>query len=401
MPIRIDYGRESVEYDVLESNIVTVSRAPIVEPITDVEGAVRQALDDPFEFPPLARAITPDDRIAIVVDETVPQLTKVLIPLLEYLVEAGINPEAISLVCYPPSTQQPWLDDLPESLEDIQIEIHDAKDRQQLSYLSTTTRGRRLYLNRTVVDADQLIVLTRVGFDPVDGYRGSELALFPDLCDEETQDSIEAGSLSLDPPSGDGSKNAEASEAAWLLGLPFFLQVIEADEGNIAHFVGGVATSTDQAKELLEARWRVEVEEPADVVLASVKGEPEDVGFAELGRALANAARVVKTDGKIVLLTDANPQVTDTLAVLQNTGDSGSALKVAEKTTTKQHEILFHWAAAAERATIYFLSQLSSDTAEELLTVPLHHAGEVQRLLTEHKTCVVLPEAHKMLATLK
>ncbi len=400
MPIRIEYGRESVEYDVLEANIVKVQRAPIVAPIIDVSAAVRQALDEPFEFPQFSRAITPDDQIAIVVDETVPQLSSILVALLEYLVKAGIQPEAITLICYPPSTQQPWLDDLPENLEDVQIEIHDPKDRERLRYLSTTTNGQRLYVNRTIVDAGQTIVLTRVAFDPVHGYRGSELAIFPALCDEETQQSAEAGSLSLDPPE-EGARSTEASEAAWLLGLPFFLQVIEGDEGNVAHVLGGVASSSEKAKDLLGARWRVEVEEPADVVIAGVKGEPGTPGFAELGRALANAARVVKTDGKIVLLTDANPQMTGTLAVLQDTGDSGSALKVAERTTSKQREILFHWAAAAQRATIYLLSQLSADTAEELLTVPLQHAGEVQRLLTEHTTCVVLAEAHKMLATLK
>src|SRR5690349_23463352 len=39
----------------------------------------------------------------------------------------------------------------------------------------------------TLVDADQLVVLTRRGYDPVLGYGGAEAALYPALSDEETR----------------------------------------------------------------------------------------------------------------------------------------------------------------------------------------------------------------------
>ena len=57
-------------------------------------------------------------------------------------------------------------------------------DRRGLSYLATTRRGRRIYLNRTAVDADQLVLLTRRSYDCRMGYAGGEGALFPALSDE-------------------------------------------------------------------------------------------------------------------------------------------------------------------------------------------------------------------------
>ena len=71
-----------------------------------------------------------------------------------------------------------------------------------LSYLATTRQGRRIYLNRSAVDADQLILLTGRGYDPRLGIHGAETALYPRLADEATLHEI-AGKLSLDAPGRD------------------------------------------------------------------------------------------------------------------------------------------------------------------------------------------------------
>ena len=51
------------------------------------------------------------------------------------------------------------IDELPDEFQDVRTEIHDPGKREALAYLATTRRGRRIYLNRTVVDADQSIVV--------------------------------------------------------------------------------------------------------------------------------------------------------------------------------------------------------------------------------------------------
>ena len=49
----------------------------------------------------------------------------------------------------------------------MHVEVHDPSDRKRLAYLATTKQGHRIYLNRTAVDADQLVVLTRRDYDVV------------------------------------------------------------------------------------------------------------------------------------------------------------------------------------------------------------------------------------------
>src|SRR5262249_13582414 len=150
-------------------------------------------------FPPLRQALTPDDHVVIVLDEQLPQLAPLLTSLLEYLRLAGVQPDAMTLLCPSPLLSQPWLDELPHLFANIRIEIHDPGNRDRLSYLATTQKGRRIYLNRSVVDADQAIVLSRRGYDPLTGYSGAEAALFPALSDEATLKQVHK-QLSLKPP---------------------------------------------------------------------------------------------------------------------------------------------------------------------------------------------------------
>ena len=51
-------------------------------PLADPTAAVRAALDAPLHYPPLRRALTPDDHVAVLVDEDLPHLARLLVPLL-------------------------------------------------------------------------------------------------------------------------------------------------------------------------------------------------------------------------------------------------------------------------------------------------------------------------------
>ena len=74
MRIGIPCGLEQIHVEVAESNLVGVQRAPMARPLSDPQAAVREALENPIGFPALRRALTPDDRVVIVVDEQLQRL---------------------------------------------------------------------------------------------------------------------------------------------------------------------------------------------------------------------------------------------------------------------------------------------------------------------------------------
>ena len=82
MRVGIDYGREHLDVEVREENRIGVHRQPPALPLADPAAAAREALEHPLGFPALRRALTPDDHVALIVDERTPHLPALLSSLL-------------------------------------------------------------------------------------------------------------------------------------------------------------------------------------------------------------------------------------------------------------------------------------------------------------------------------
>ncbi len=397
MRATLSYGSRRLEVEVSDDALVAVRRAPQAPPLIDPAAAVAAALEQPLGFPPLRRALTPDDLIAVVVDEQLPQLPRLLPPILEHLTQAGVTPEAITLLSAPSSEPHDWVDDLPDEFDDVRVEVHDPADRKRLAYLATTKQGRRVYLNRTAVDADQLVVLTGRGYDPLLGYSGAGGALYPALSDEATrQEAWERLSMAA-PDDGPWPLRREAAEVTWLLGVPFLVQVIRGSGREVTHVLGGPVESSAEGQRLLDQRWRVEVPEPVDTVVVGVGGDEAGHRFADLARALACASRVVQRGGRIVLLSGGTPPLGAGAELLRQAPDADRALERVKQQRPADIAAAFQWASAARHARIYLLSGLPEDAVEELFAVPLDDASQVQRLVREG-SCLFLSDADRTLA---
>src|SRR5262249_1592891 len=191
----------------------------------------------------------------------------------EYLATTGIPPSAVTAIS-PAGSHQHWVNDLPETMADLQTEVHQPGDRKRLSYLAATKEGRRIYLNRTLVDAEQVIVLTGRGYDPLLGRSGADASIYPTLADSDTVRSLIPKLSPQTAPDGDWSAHAEAAEVAWLLGSPFFIQVIEGAGDEVAEVMSGLAETIADGAERQDTRWKIAVREPADIVGGTLSREP-------------------------------------------------------------------------------------------------------------------------------
>jgi len=401
MKVAIGCGLEMMEFDVADSRIVRVRRQAEAPAIADPQAAVRAALDAPLDFPPLQQALTPDDHVTIVIDENLPQLPDLLSPILELVTSCRIAPELITLLCPVGSNAQTWIDSIPDAFQDIHTEVHDPNDRNKLSYLATTKKGRRLYLNRTLVDADQSVVLSGRRYDPLSGYSGAAASIFPALSDQASRVDY-SDKLSLQPADeGDWPVREDAAEVCWLLGTPFFVQVIEGSGVDIAHVIAGVLGATAAGQKLLDERWRVEVAAPADLVVAGISGDPARHTLDDLARAFACAARVVKPHGRIVVLSGAEPAESAPQRLLSQATEPREVLQFLHKHKTPDMEAAFLWASAAQHGSLYLLSNMLPAAAEELFNTPLENAAEVQRLVDAAESVLFLPDAHKMMAVVR
>jgi nickel-dependent lactate racemase len=389
--LTLHFGRERIDVTIAADQLVAAGRRPPAPPLADPAAAVRDAVEAPLAFPPLRRALTPDDHVTVVIDEHLPRLGRLLTPLLEHIASAGVAPEAITLLTTSPAADQSWLDDLPEEFEEVRVEVHDPMDRKKLAYLATTRAGRRLYVNRSAVDADQIVVLGPPDADPL-LRRGGAGMLYPALSDEATREEL-AGAASASAP----ALRREAAEIAWLLGAPFLVQVVEGAGDDISAVVAGPVDTGEEGLRLCEARWGLTVADLADTVVATLSGDPRRHEFGDLARALTHAARVVQPEGRIILLSQALPRLGPGAEVLRQADDPGRALELLRKAPAPDRAAAQQWAAAARRAQIYLLSGLPEATAEELFVTPMEHAGQLQRLVRGAGSYLLLEDADRAL----
>ncbi len=131
-------------------------------------------------------------------------------------------------------------------------------------------------------------------------------------------------------------------------------------------------------------------------VVAAVSGSPAGHDFGVLARAAALAARLVQEDGRIVLLTDAAPTLSEAFEMLREADDPEEAMALMRKNQPARSEDALAWTAAAGHARIFLLSGLPADTVEELHAAPLENERQVGRLIANEESCLVLRDAHKV-----
>lgn len=369
---------------------VTLQRVAFAAPADSPAELVREALEKPFGFEPLRRALTPDDRITVVIDPRLPHLAGMLAEVLRHLETAGVKPSAVTVLS-PPGSPSDWIDELPDEFADVTAETHDPADPKKLAYLATTKAGRRLYLNRSLVEADFVVLLTGRRFDPHSGYAGAENAVFPVLSDEETLADFLGGFSTGDPEAAEG----ESAEIAWLLGTPFLVQVIEGAGDQVQEVVAGLLDSGAEGIRRQDARWRTTISREPDTVIASVSGAPGGITFLDLAKALATAARVVRKGGRIALLTSAAPDLGPGAEMLRRLDGPEGAKKLLAQEKPDDWAAAALWAFAARRASLFLASGYPDEVAEELFATPIHAPAEVQRLIDTGGAVLLLPDAHK------
>ncbi len=397
MPEQIELivGSQPWPLTVPADRAIAIRRSPFTAPTASAAELVSNALEQPFNFEPLRRALTPDDRVAIVIDPRLPHLTEMLAEVIRHVGTAGVTPAAITVIS-PPGAPQTWIEEMPDEFADLTAETHDPANVQKLMYVAATKGERRVYLNRTVGEADFTIVLAGRRYDPHCGYAGAETALFPTLSNEETRAAL-LGEFTSSAP--DGNREGEATEVAWLLGTPFFIQVIEGEGDTVQDVVAGLFDSGAEGIRRQDARWRSTIDAEADTVIASVSGDPANITFADLAKAAATAARAVKKGGRIALLTIAAPDLGQGAELLRKFDGPTGAKKLLAREKPDDWAAAALWVYAARSASVFFASGYPDNVSEELFTTPIRTLSETQRLIDTGGTVLLIPDAHKAMVT--
>ena len=396
-PVDVRYGHECQLALSVDSDRLVARREP-PDQLDSLDQSIRDALAAPLDFPPLAQAVIPGDHVVIALDTDTPAADTILAAIWDVLSARDVDPGDV-LVLQPRCTGPGQLNDprseLPVDIRDqVRWQIHDPDQTEGGHYLATSSSGERVYLAAELIEADLVIPVGPVVFDSVLGYRGTHSVLYPGLSNSESiARAVGRGHRELDPNDQRPLRQL-IDDVGWLLGVQFCVQVVPAGATGVAGVWAGLPESVfREARESLEAAWRVEIDERSDIVVASIESDGGGHGWEQVGRALEMARNLVTREGRILLLTDLDETPGDGLKLLQNADAPTEALSPLKSLAPSDLVPATQCVEATDWARVYLLSQLDNDLVEDLFITPLENSDEVDRLLSQPGQCLIVENA--------
>ncbi|MGC8642747.1 MAG: lactate racemase domain-containing protein [Isosphaeraceae bacterium] len=399
MQVSLAFQDEQLALELSGDNLVGSWMGPPGFGAEAAEAALRDVLEQPFEFPPVRQMVVPGDRVAIALDRSLCGVQPVLHVLGEILRESGVEAGDVSVVTSEDSRVS--LDgELPPGMALVE---HDPGDRSRMAYLSTTKDGRRIYLNRSITDADVVIPVGRLGYDPVLGYRGPWSVLFPGLSDQDTKAAYRHR-LQSDPPgrATPAVRLDETFEVSWLLGTQFHLGLVPGSLGLAGVLAGLAEPVRDQGIRRVDQLWNYQAPARAECVVVGIGAPGTETGIGELVDGLVTASRLVNHGGKIVAVSRARGSIGPSLQRLRAVGDAREAVSALRGHEADLDSIDGRrLAQVLDWADVYLQSRLDRQVVEDMFMVPLDDVDDVRRIVSRAGSCLVVSRADLTRATIR
>ncbi|MGQ9576091.1 MAG: lactate racemase domain-containing protein [Thermoguttaceae bacterium] len=397
------YGTDAaVRLDWPANTRLTECGTPEQPALADLPGAVASALAEPLDYPPLARSLTPMDRVVLALEEGLPKASQIVAAVIDCLIRSGIDPASVT-VLRTPADQSRGVPDLcpllPGSLrEQLTLATHDPTSRGRLAYLASTQRGNPILLNRAIVDADVVLPIGRLCSREEVLYHGIHTAVFPTFSDQRTL--VRFRTLEVRDSNRSRKRHwvQECDEVGWLLGLNFTIQVLPGPGDEVLDVLAGqFAAVRRRGAERYEAAWSWSVPARAGLVVAAIQGGVGQQTWQNLGRALAAAIPLVEDRGAIALCCELEAEPGPAVRQLAESPSRQQAMKRISAEGPEDAFVAAQLAAALDRAELYLLSRLDLALVEKLEIAPLQQPEQLAGLARRYQSCIVLanaPQAH-------
>ncbi len=399
MPSSVRYGIDCmVELDLADSALVGECGVPREDPVADLGKAVAEALSEPIGFPPLGRAIVPGDHVAITLDYGLPHAQELVRGVVDVLLESGIDPCDVTVLRTAAEAEASVGDPcelLPDDVRDrVRLQTHDPADASGLAYLAATESGHRIFLNRTIVDAEVVVPVGCLQSSGVPDYFGLFGSVFPAFSDLNTQlryRSLEVGARDRDEKQ---RLTSESAEVGWLLGAAFAIQIVPGPGESVLHVLAGEVRDVGRrGRRLYDAAWRWSVPRKASLVVAAIEGGRAQQTWHNVGRALAAAMPLVDSGGSVAVCCTLGDSPGMAMKSLIGAEVPRKALRRLGDERPEDIVPAVQLVRALERARVYLLSGIDESIVEDLDMVPLSSEAELARLAGQHETCILLSNA--------
>ncbi len=183
---RIQYGERKRVLEIPAKNVRAEIQMTDFPAVTDLPGAIIDALERPIGCAPLSERVKAGDKVAImtgdrITDKMLGVQDRVGFVLLDHLNSLGISDEDVTLV-YAGGMHGNTLvnDHLGDELMDrVRTIVHDPADESSLTYCGVTARGTPLWINTAVAEADFSLGIGEISPTVHGGWCGGGKIMLP------------------------------------------------------------------------------------------------------------------------------------------------------------------------------------------------------------------------------
>ncbi len=314
--IGLNYGRGTLAVGLPDELDVTVVTKRPMKILDDPAAAIADALTRPVGSIPLADAARGARSACILVcDVTRPVPNGLFLPpLIRTLLDAGIAPEAITVLVatglHRPNEGaelaevigDPWV------MDTVVVANHIARDADAHVDLGVTpTRGTPVSIDRRFVEADVRIATGLVEPHFMAGYSGGRKVIAPGVAGAPTITTFHSARFMEHPSAAncvlDGNPlHEEQLEIVRMVGGAFALNTVIDDERRLC-FVnfGEIVESHLAAVEFIRAAAEIEVGERFHTVVTSAAGYPLDTTYYQTVKGMVGALGILEPGGDLIV----------------------------------------------------------------------------------------------------
>jgi nickel-dependent lactate racemase len=409
MRVHVTYGREGLDLDLPDDTYV-------VEPseargLPDEAAAFRSAVREPIGAPALRELVGAHERVVIVTsDITRATPNERLIPWI--LDELGhVPPENITVIIGTGSHRATKPEEMERMfgravLDRVRVVDHDAHDAAGVTYLGTTSRGARAYLNLDYVNADKRIVVGFIEPHVYAGFSGGPKGIMPGVAGIETVKFFHNFQMVGDPGTTwlnleNNPIQAMSREVVAMAPPHFMVNVTLNGKKQITGFFCG-----DYLKAHLigcafcKETGATPVPHRFDVVVTTNGGYPLDQNLYQCIKGMSAGAGIVKQNGTIVMCAELSDGLPDHGNFKEIVRARSSPAELLSMIGAPGYSVYDQWAAQSQamvllHAKVLFHSSLPDDVIRSAMLTPANDpSAAVREALADAgpgATCAVLP----------
>jgi len=419
--MELHYGERSFSLELPEGSGDAVIRSQPSVPDMAPEEIIAAALDACAAH---LAAIRPGERVVIVTSDITRYTgSEIYLPLLvERLNRAGVADSHITVVIalgiHRKQTEAEHKKILGRLTGRVRVIDHDCDDSGKLVLLGVTGNGIEVEINRTVAEADHVILTGTIGFHYFAGFGGGRKSLLPGVASRKS--CMASHFAVLNPGEGTG-KNPHAAtgildanpvhqamvDACAMLNPLFILNtVLSPDKRILAAFAGDWREAHAEGCSYYAKEFSFAISAKSDLVVVSCGGFPKDINLIQAHKSMEYAAQALRDGGVMILLAECR----------DGYGNGTffnwfrfAGLDTFEVALRKHYEIngqtAYSLLQKALRFRIILVSQLPDEEVRTMRMTPagnLYEALELaEELLPEEYSAYIIPEGGTVLPVLR